>query len=60
VDVVLINKIDLLPHVKFDMDAFSQAVKGINKNVEIFPVSCTAGQGIKQWVSWLLNQMSGK
>jgi hydrogenase nickel incorporation protein HypB len=59
VDAVLINKIDLLPHVKFDLDAFSRTVKGMNQKVEIFPISCTTGQGIEQWVSWLLSQMRG-
>jgi hydrogenase nickel incorporation protein HypB len=57
VDAVLINKIDLLPHLKFDIDAFSQTIKGMNQKVEIFPISCTTGQGIEQWVSWLLSQM---
>jgi len=56
-DAVLINKIDLLPYLKFDVEAFSQAIKGINERVEIFPVSCTTGQGIQQWVAWLLTQM---
>jgi len=57
VDAVLINKIDLLPYLKFDTDAFSQAIKGINQKVAIFPISCTTGEGIEQWVSWLLSQM---
>jgi len=56
-DAVLINKIDLLPYLKFDVEAFSQAIKGINERVEIFPVSCTTGQGIQQWVAWLLTRM---
>jgi len=56
-DVVLINKIDLLPHLKFDVDAFSKTIKGINQKVAIFPISCTTGQGIEPWVSWLLGQM---
>ena len=59
-DAVLINKIDLLPYIKFDTDAFSQAIRGINQKVEIFPISCTTGEGIEQWVSWLLTQMGGK
>jgi hydrogenase nickel incorporation protein HypB len=58
VDVVLINKIDLLPYLKFNAEAFSRAVKGINQKVEIFPISCTTGEGIEKWVSWLLSQMS--
>jgi hydrogenase nickel incorporation protein HypB len=57
VDAVLINKIDLLPHLKFDVDAFSRTVKGMNQRVEIFTISCTTGQGISEWVSWLLSQM---
>lgn len=56
-DAVLINKIDLLPFVKFDVDAFSKAIKGINRRAKIFPVSCTTGQGIDEWVKWLLGQM---
>jgi len=57
-DAVLINKIDLLPYLKFDIQGFSQAVRGINEKVEIFPLSCTTGQGVQEWVSWLLTQMS--
>jgi hydrogenase nickel incorporation protein HypB len=59
-DAVLINKIDLLPYLKFDTDAFSRAIKGINEKAEIFPISCATGQGIEKWVSWLLGQMSQK
>jgi hydrogenase nickel incorporation protein HypB len=59
VDAVLINKIDLLPYLKFDIDAFSRTVRGMNQKVEIFPISCTTGQGIGEWVSWLLRQMKG-
>jgi len=56
-DAVLINKIDLLPYLKFDIESFSQAVKGMNEKAEIFPISCVTGQGIEPWVSWLLSQM---
>ena len=60
VDAVLINKIDLLPYLRFDIEGFSQAIKGINEKVEIFQISCATGQGIEQWVSWLVSQMSRK
>ena len=56
-DAVLINKIDLLPYLKFDTRAFSQAVSGINEKVKLFQISCTTGHGIQEWVSWLLTQM---
>jgi len=59
-DVVLINKIDLLPYLKFDVDAFSKTIRGINRKVKIFPVSCTTGEGIEDWVSWLLGRMGQK
>jgi len=57
-DAVLINKIDLLPYLKFDTQAFSQAIKAMNQAVEIFQISCATGQGIQEWVSWLLTQLS--
>jgi len=57
-DAVLINKIDLLPYLKFDIEVFSKGIKGINEKVEIFPASCVTSQGIQEWVSWLLTQMS--
>ena len=56
-DAVLVNKIDLLPYLKFDVDAFSKTIKGINKKAEVFPLSCTTGQGIEAWISWLLGRM---
>ena len=59
-DAVLINKIDLLPYLEFDVQTFSQAIKGINKKVEICQVSCVTGEGIQQWVSWLLTEMGRK
>jgi hydrogenase nickel incorporation protein HypB len=57
-DIVVLNKTDLLPYVKFDQDAFSQALKGINETLKIIPVSCTTGQGLGEWTSWLEKQMS--
>ncbi len=57
-DIVVLNKIDLLPYVKFDLKAFSQAIRSINEKLEIIPISCTTGQGIGEWVSWLRAQMN--
>ena len=56
-DVVLINKIDLLPLLEFDIASFTNAVSGLNPNVKIFQVSCKTGQGLKGWYSWLQEQM---
>jgi hydrogenase nickel incorporation protein HypB len=56
-DVVLINKIDLAPYLNFDNEAFYQALKGMNREAKIFPISCTTGEGIERWVSWILTQI---
>ena len=56
-DAIVLNKIDLLPYVKFNVDAFTKAVKNINSKVEVFKVSCTTGEGIPAWAKWLLAQM---
>ena len=52
-DVVLINKIDLLPYLDFNVTTFTQAVSGLNPKVKIFQVSCKTGQGLEGWFSWL-------
>lgn len=57
VDAVLVNKIDLLPYLKFDVEGFSRLVKGMNEGVELFPVSATSGEGIERWTAWLLGKM---
>jgi len=57
-DAVILNKTDLIPYLKFDIQAFSKAIKTINERAEVFPVSCTTSEGIQEWVSWLLKQMS--
>ncbi len=54
VDVVVINKIDLLPYLDFDLDAFKALVKGLNPTVRIFELSCKTGEGIAAWADWLV------
>jgi hydrogenase nickel incorporation protein HypB len=56
VDVVLVNKTDLLPYTDFDTAAFNRVVIGLNPDVKIFPVSCKTGEGLPAWFSWLANQ----
>lgn len=56
-DAVLINKIDLLPYVEFDIANFSRGVRALNPQAKIIEVSCKTGQGIDNWVSWLSSQM---
>jgi hydrogenase nickel incorporation protein HypB len=52
-DVVLVNKVDLLPYLDFNLDAFRKVVTGLNPKVKIFPVSCKTGEGLAAWFAWL-------
>lgn len=59
-DIIIINKIDLLPYVNFSIDSFSKNVKTINRNGKIFPVSCSTGEGIDSWINWLKKELSAQ
>ncbi len=56
-DVVLINKIDLLPYLEFNISAFHKAVSGLNPKVKIFQVSCKTGEGLEDWFLWLQDEI---
>ena len=57
---IVVNKIDFLPFVDFDVAAFRRAVTGLNPKAEIFQVSCKTGEGIEQWVSWLESELRSR
>jgi len=52
-DVVLINKIDLLPYVQFDIRSCVARARELNPDVESFEVSATRGDGMGAWYTWL-------
>lgn len=52
-DVLIINKIDLKPYVRYNEDYFRQGVEMLNPGLITFPVSCTTGEGIPAWAEWL-------
>ena len=54
VDVLIINKIDLLPYVNFKMDYFERGVQVLNPGVTTFRTSCTTGEGLDTWADWLI------
>ncbi len=56
VDALVINKIDLLPYIPFDMDYFRRGVEALNPGLVTFPLSCRTGEGVDEWVAWLLQQ----
>ena len=57
VDALVINKIDLLPYIPFDMDYFREGVEILNPGLVTFPLSCQTGEGIEDWIEWVKVEM---
>ena len=58
VDVLVINKIDLEPYIPFRMDYFKKGVEILNPKLETYPISCVTGDGMDQWIEWLVRQLN--
>lgn len=56
-DVVLINKIDVLPYFEFDMEACKRNILMRNPKAKIIPISAKTGEGMQQWTDWLLDEV---
>lgn len=52
-ELVLVNKVDLLPHLDFDLDKFLYHLEAVHPGVERMLVSARTGEGIDEWRSWL-------
>ena len=52
-DVVLINKIDLMDYIEFNLERVLGDIRVVNPDVDIFQVSATTGEGMDQWYNWL-------
>jgi hydrogenase nickel incorporation protein HypB len=51
--LVLLNKVDLLAHVEFDVDRFRRFAAEVNPRVRVIAVSATRGDGLPEWYAWL-------
>lgn len=56
-DVVLINKIDVLPYFDFDVEKCKEYIKHRNSNAKIFLICAKTGEGIEEWATWLNNEV---
>lgn len=56
-DVVLINKIDVLPYFDFDMDKCREYISMRNPNAKVIPICAKTGEGIAEWTDWLREQV---
>jgi hydrogenase nickel incorporation protein HypB len=52
-DVVVVNKIDLLPHLDVDMDLFRRNLAAVNPKAHVLMVSSKTGEGVDAWLEWV-------
>jgi hydrogenase nickel incorporation protein HypB len=52
-ELLVLNKVDLLPYVPFNIAAAEENARRINPGIEIVRVSCTTGDGLAEWMTWL-------
>jgi hydrogenase nickel incorporation protein HypB len=57
-DAVALNKMDLLPHVDFDLASFRSALSDLNPQAPLFEVSCSTGANLDEWVEWVRSQVA--
>jgi hydrogenase nickel incorporation protein HypB len=53
----IINKTDLLPYVKFNVEKCKEYARKVNPSLEIIELSCTSGEGMQQWYDWLKSKV---
>ena len=53
VDVLVINKTDLLPFLSFDIDYFTRGVRALNHGLRTIPLSCRSRVGLEEWFEWI-------
>jgi hydrogenase nickel incorporation protein HypB len=51
--VLLLNKIDLLPHLEFDIDRCVANARKVNSKIEVIQVSASTGEGLENWYDWI-------
>lgn len=56
-DVLLINKIDVMPYFDFDLEACKKYVLRLNPNIKIIPISARTGEGVDEWANWLRSEI---
>jgi hydrogenase nickel incorporation protein HypB len=51
--IMILNKIDLLPHLEFDVDQCVQYARRVNPEIRVFRLSAKTGEGLDLWYEWL-------
>lgn len=58
-EVCIINKMDLLPHLNYDLEKAKGYAKQVNPNLQFFELSATDGEGLDDWIAWLKIRVKG-
>lgn len=57
VDVLLINKIDVMPYFDFDLEACTERARKLNPNIKVIPVCAKTGEGIEEFADWIRTEV---
>jgi len=58
-EVMVVNKLDLLPYVDYDLQKVKRQALAINPHLRIFELSCRTGEGLDTWCEWLITLVKG-
>ena len=56
-DVIILNKVDLIPYLDFDEELFMKGVRALNKDVPVFKVSGKTGEGFDEVAEWIKSKV---
>ncbi|WP_299179427.1 hydrogenase nickel incorporation protein HypB [uncultured Neptuniibacter sp.] len=54
-DLMILNKVDLLPYLQFDVDKCIDFARQVNPDIQVIKLSATSGEGMPEWIEWLEN-----
>ncbi len=57
IDILILNKTDLLPYIDFRMDYFKKGIEALNPGLTIFELSCKTEEGFDDWIEWLRSKV---
>lgn len=60
VDVLIVNKIDVMEYFDFNMEVLEERVRKLNKDIVIIPISAKTGEGVEVFVNWLKREVKGE
>lgn len=56
-ELMILNKIDLLPHVTFNVERCLDLARRVNPSIQIIQLSATTGEGMDEWLHWIEHQL---